>query len=270
MITTAGLPCDKHRLRDMRKPIIAGNWKMNTSISEGVALSRAVAAKVGHVASVEVVVCPPFVSLQLVVAAVRETNLKVGAQNVSEHDAGAFTGEVSVGMVSDLVDYAIVGHSERRSNFGESDAQVALKVRASIAGGLTPILCVGESEETRDAGNAEQFVRGQVSECLREHHAGQPLVIAYEPIWAIGTGQAATLPQIEYMVESIREELADTFDPTVGEATPILYGGSVNPANIEEYAASDCIDGALVGGASLNADDFVAIVNAQAAAVSQP
>ena len=243
---------------------------MNTSISEGVTLARALAVKVGSVDSVEVVVCPPFVSLSSIAAAVKGTAIHIGVQDVSEHDAGAYTGEIAVNMVSEFANYAILGHSERRLNYGESDARIALKLRAAVNGGVTPILCVGESEETREAGDAEQFVRGQVKECLRDHRAGQPLVIAYEPIWAIGTGQAATLPQIEYMVESIREELADQFDTHTAEATPILYGGSVNPSNIAEYAASGSIDGALVGGASLNADDFAAIVKAQADAVSQP
>ena len=253
----------------MRKPIIVGNWKMNTSVSEGVALARAVMSKIETVDSVEVAVCPPFVSLQSVAAAVRGTNLKVGAQNLSEHEQGAFTGEIAVSMIAEFIDYAIIGHSERRLNFGETDDQIALKVRAALHGGVTPILCVGESEKTRDDGNAEQFVRAQVNECLSHYKAGQPLAVAYEPIWAIGTGHAATLPQIEYVAESIREELAETFDSAISEAIPILYGGSVNPSNIGEYAASSSIDGALVGGASLNADDFAAIVHAQAAAVSQ-
>ena len=254
----------------MRQPVIAGNWKMNTSMYEGVTLARALSAKIGHIDSVKVVICPPFVSLSSVAAAVKGSEIRIGTQNVSEHDAGAYTGEVAASMVSEFADYAIVGHSERRLNYGESDSQIASKLRAAIDGGLAPILCVGESEETRDAGSAEHFVRGQVKTCLRDYQAGQPLVIAYEPIWAIGTGQAATLPQIEYMAESIREELAESIDASTAESTPILYGGSVNPSNIAEYAASSSIDGALVGGASLKAEDFVAIVNSQAAAVSQP
>ena len=254
----------------MRKPVIAGNWKMNTSISEGVTLARTLTAKIGGVDSVEVVICPPFVSLSTIAAAVKGTALSVGTQDVNEHDTGAYTGEIAVRMVSEFADYAIVGHSERRLNFGESDSRIASKLCAAIEGGMTPILCVGESWNTRDAGDAEQFVRAQVNACLQEYQSGQPLVIAYEPIWAIGTGQAATLAQIEYMVESIREELADQFNPPTAEATPILYGGSVNPSNIAEYAASVSIDGALVGGASLDADDFAAIVNSQAVAISQP
>ena len=253
----------------MRKPLITGNWKMNTSGTEGVALARRVANQVADIDSVEVVVCPPFVSLASVANALQDSNVLTGAQDVSEFDYGAHTGDIAVGMITDFADYVIVGHSERRGLLGETDEVVAAKVAGVIDGGITPILCVGEDESTREDGRAEQFVRDEVITCLAGYGTGDPLVIAYEPIWAIGTGLAASLPQIEYMVESIREALADTFDQPTAALTRILYGGSVNRSNIGEYAASDSIDGALVGGASLDADEFATIVKVQAATASQ-
>ena len=242
---------------------------MNATIAGGVELARQIGSIVGEIESVDVVICPPFVSLSSVAHCVSGSNVTLGAQDVSEHDYGAYTGEVATGMLAGIVDYVIIGHSERRSIFGESDARIARKVAAVIAGGMTPILCVGESEDVREVGRAERFVRDQVKSCLSDYERGEPLVIAYEPVWAIGTGLAATVAQIEYMIESIREELADLYSQGLSERTRILYGGSVNPSNVDDYAASDSIDGALVGGASLNGDDFAAIVASYAVTASR-
>lgn len=253
----------------MRTPIIAGNWKMNVTQRDCVGLAGALRVSIRETELVEVVVCPPFPYMSTVKDILSDSSVKLGAQDVCQYESGAYTGEVSAAMLSEFAQYVIVGHSERRSMFGDSDATVAGKTHATSAQGLTPILCVGENADARSDGKAESFVRGQVRSALESRESDGRIVVAYEPIWAIGTGNAATVEQIEYITESIREELDNLLGDDVAQATPILYGGSVNPSNIGEFAASSSIDGALVGGASLDADDFIAIVNAQANAMAQ-
>lgn len=233
-------------------------------------MSLAGALRTGLTASegVEVVVCPPFPYLPTVRDHLADSSVKLGAQNVCEYEGGAYTGEVSAAMLADYAQFVIVGHSERRQFFGDNDVTVAGKIRAVCAHGMTPILCVGEDSDARGSGKAESFVRGQVNAALSSCNSDAPIVVAYEPIWAIGTGNAASVEQVEYIAESIREELVKTLGADAAQATPILYGGSVNPSNMGEFAASGSIDGALVGSASLNAEDFSDIVRAQAAANS--
>ena len=253
----------------MRTHILAGNWKMNVTQRDCVDLSGALRMNIRETELVEVVVCPPFPYLPIVRDILSDSPVKLGAQDVCQYESGAYTGEVSAAMLAEFTQYVIVGHSERRSMFGDSDATVAGKTHAASAQGLIPILCVGENADARSDGKAESFVRGQVRSALQSHESDARIVVAYEPIWAIGTGNAATVEQIEYITESIREELDNLLGDDVAQSTPILYGGSANPSNIGELAASGSIDGALVGSASLNAEDFIAMVNAQVDAVAQ-
>lgn len=247
----------------MRKPIIAGNWKMNNTIEEGVALTESIKSLVKK-ASTEVCLCVPFVSLQAVGKAIAGTDIKLGAQNMHQKESGAYTGEVSPLMLSSLkVDYVILGHSERREYFGETDESINAKVFTTFSHGMTPIVCCGESLETRKAGVEKEFVRKQ----LVRDFQGVPvedmmrIVVAYEPIWAIGTGETASSDQAEEMCAFIRGLIAELYDQTVADAVRIQYGGSVKPGNVDELMARENIDGALVGGASLKAEDFARLVN---------
>ena len=249
--------------------VVAGNWKMNTTVSEAAALAAAVrdgGAAAPGVENVELVLCPPFVSLAAVSDAVQGSAIKVGAQNMHFQESGAFTGEVSPGMLRGLCDYVILGHSERRQMFGETDELVNSKVKAAQAAGLKPILCVGESLEQREQGRASDFISGQVRAGLEGVDDASNLIVAYEPIWAIGTGQAAT-PETaaEIMGGAILETLRGLF-PAAAENSPLLYGGSMNAGNAGEFAAQDCIHGGLVGGASLPAGQFLQVAAAVAAA----
>ncbi len=248
--------------------VVAGNWKMNTTVSEAAALAAGVreGAAAPGVEDVELVLCPPFVSLAAVSDAVKGSAVKVGAQNMHFQESGAFTGEVSPGMLQGLCDYVILGHSERRQWFGETDESVNNKVKAAQAAGLKPILCVGESLEQREQGKASDVVSGQVRAALQGVNDASGLIVAYEPIWAIGTGQAAT-PETaaEVMGGAIFETLRSLFSAAAGNI-PLLYGGSMNGNNAGEYAAQDCIHGGLVGGASLQADQFLQVAAAVVAA----
>ena len=249
--------------------VVAGNWKMNTTISEAVALAAGIrdgAASAQGVDNVELVLCPPFVCLAAVRQAVEGSAVKVGAQNMHFQDSGAFTGEVSPGMLQGLCDYVILGHSERRQLFGETDEAVNSKVKAAQAAGLKPILCVGESLAQREAGSASDIISGQVRAGLEGVSDCSGLIVAYEPIWAIGTGQAAT-PETaaEIMGGAIFETLRNLYSAGADDIS-LLYGGSVNGGNAGEYAAQDCIHGALVGGASLQAEQFLQVAIAVAAA----
>ena len=242
--------------------IVAGNWKMNTDLATGVDLAAAIADGVDGLGDVGVVVCPPFISLAAVRQAVSNRPVSVGAQNMHHDDSGAFTGEVSPVMLAGVCDYVLLGHSERRQMYGETDEMVGRKVAAAMAHGLRPIICVGETLEQREAGNATEIVRWQVTSALAEIDAGaaNELVIAYEPVWAIGTGRAAT-PQIadQIMGGAIRSTVQAALGSQAAAAMPLLYGGSVNAGNAREYASVANINGALVGGASLDADSFLAI-----------
>ena len=245
----------------MPRSIVAGNWKMNTTLQEATELANDVAAGVSESREVEVIVCPPFISLAAVRRAVSGTAVRVGAQNMHFEPAGAYTGEVSPAMLRDLCEYVILGHSERRQLFGENDETVNRKVHAALAAGLRPIVCVGETLEQRENGEAADVVEGQVLAGVADVHDIKTVVVAYEPVWAIGTGRAAT-PEIaeEIMGGPIRDALRDLFGDEADEV-PLLYGGSVNPGNAAAFAAQPSIHGALVGGASLQADQFLEIAS---------
>lgn len=246
--------------------VVAGNWKMNTTISEAATLAAGVRDGAAAVPGVELVLCPPFVSLAAVKDAVAGSAVQVGAQNMYFEESGAFTGEVSPGMLQGLCDYVILGHSERRQLFGETDELVNSKVKAAQAAGLKPILCVGESLEQREQGRASEVISNQVRVGLAEVGDASNLIIAYEPIWAIGTGQAAT-PETaaDIMGGAILETLRSLFS-SAADNVPLLYGGSMNGSNAGEFAAQDCIHGGLVGGVALQAAQFLQVAAAVAAA----
>ena len=246
-----------------RTPIIAGNWKMNNTIVEGKNLVRGLAPLVKD-AKVTVVVCPTATALAAVADAALGTNIHVGAQNVHWEKSGAFTGEISTEMLNEIgVDYVVLGHSERRDYFGETDEGVNKRAKAAFAAGITPIICCGESLEIREAGTYLDFVAGQIKAALEGFTADEAakLVIAYEPIWAIGTGKTATFEQAEEVCAHIRKTVAEKFNQSAADAIRIQYGGSVKPATIKGLMEKPNVDGALVGGASLKAVDFSQIVN---------
>ncbi len=252
-----------------RKPIIAGNWKMNKTLDDALELVRAIRAGVRDIDSVETVVCPPFITLSAVSDTLATSNVSVGAQNVYFEESGAYTGETAPNMIEGLVSYCIIGHSERRQIFGESDEWVNKKAKALFAHGITPIICVGESLEQNQAGETESFVRGQIEGALDGLTAEQVanLVIAYEPIWAIGTGLTATPVDANRTIGlSIRGVVADLYDEATAQSVRIQYGGSAKPENIASYMLQPDIDGALVGGASLKADSFVKMIEETAGA----
>jgi len=256
----------------MRTPIIAGNWKMNKTVAETLELVREIRQSLGEAPEqVEVVLCPPFTSLWVAKNSLGRSKFSLGAQNLYWEPKGAFTGEISPVMLAELATYAIIGHSERRQYFGETDETVNKKIQAALAVGLKPIVCVGEVLAEFEAGKTNEVVRRQ----MRGAFAGlvpeqvQNVVIAYEPVWAIGTGKAATGPGANAVVaQAIRGTLAEMFGGEVAQATRVQYGGSVTPANIAEFMEQPDLDGALVGGASLKAADFVEIVRATAKAKS--
>jgi triosephosphate isomerase len=245
-----------------RTPFIAGNWKMHKTVAEARELADALLPRVAGVDGVEVAICPPFLALQAMVEAVRGSRVGVFAQTMHEADAGAFTGEVSAPMLVELgVDGVILGHSERREHYAETDRALQQKVPKALGCGLTPILCVGETEDERERGDTERKLRHQVKEGLekvpRERLA--EVVVAYEPIWAIGTGRVATPEQAQDAIAFVRA-LVEDLDKEAGQRTRILYGGSLNPDNAAELLALPDVDGALVGGASLAPDSFAEIV----------
>jgi triosephosphate isomerase len=251
-----------------RRPIVAANWKMNTSIDEGLALVDAVRLLIEDVSSVDRVVCPPFVSLHAISDRLRDSEIAVGAQDVYFEPKGAFTGEISVPMLMGLASYVIIGHSERRHVFGESDEIVAKKIRAALGAGLLPILCVGETLAERHWGATESVLRRHVHTALEGLPSAEGLVVAYEPVWAIGTGRAATAEDANEGCRFLRIEIESLFGEAVAQATRIQYGGSVTPDNAAELLGQPDIDGALVGGASLIPDSFAGIVKAAAESVS--
>lgn len=250
----------------MRWPIIAGNWKMNTTVEEAVALVRDMLGGLQDIDGVEKVVCPPFISLAEVKPVLEHSSVKLGAQNLHFEEKGAYTGEVSPAMLAGLCQYVIVGHSERRQHFGETDEIVNRKVRAALKFKLLPIMCVGETLAENEAGKTEEVVTRQVKMGLAG--VGQPggLVVAYEPIWAIGTGKAATGRQANATIGLIRQTVRGLYGDQVSAALRIQYGGSVTGANIVEFISQPEIDGGLVGGASLKAPEFVSIVEQTAKA----
>jgi len=247
----------------MRKPIIAGNWKLNKNLQESVELVTELKRAVADVNDVEVVVCPVFPVLAVVDDVLQESNIGLGAQDLYWEESGAFTGEVSAGILKSVgCKYVIIGHSERRQFFGETNETVNKKIRAALAQGLTPIVCVGENLEDREADKTFDVVKDHVQGSLAglsAEEAGK-LVIAYEPVWAIGTGKTATPDQAQEVHQFIRETLKEMFSQEIAAALRIQYGGSVKPENISELIAQPDIDGALVGGASLKSDSFAGIV----------
>lgn len=243
----------------MRTPVIAGNWKMNTTPTDGAELAAAIATGATAHPGVEVIICPPFTGLSSAAEAVSGSEVKVGAQNAHASESGAFTGEISAGMLKGLVSHVILGHSERRAMFSETDADIASKAVAVNAAGITPIVCVGEPLEIRKAGKAESTLKAQLSSSLAGYEAFGNLIVAYEPVWAIGTGEAASPQQAQQTIGALRDELR-SLAGSEAESIRILYGGSVNGQNIGPFIDRTDIDGALVGGASLKADDFLRIV----------
>lgn len=250
----------------MRKKIVAGNWKMNTNVSEGVELAKAVAAQAGEIsANVGLVVAPPFTHLALVGAALKGSKVALSAQNCADKEKGAYTGEVSVDMIKSTgCTYTILGHSERRQYYGETDAILVEKTKLALEGGLTVIFCVGENLEQREAGKHFQVVTEQIENVLFHFSAEQMknIVIAYEPVWAIGTGKTATSDQAQEIHACIRKAVAGKFGEAAAENMTILYGGSCKPSNAKELFAQKDIDGGLIGGAALKAEDFISIAKA--------
>jgi len=247
-----------------RKPFIAGNWKMNNTIAEAEELIQALLPRVGAIEDVDIVVAPAFLSLQAVVDSARGSAVQVYAQNMCEKDSGAFTGEVSAPMLEEIeAGGVILGHSERRQLFGETDKALQQKVPRALEAGLIPILCVGETEEERERGDTERKLRHQVQEGLEKvpKERLHEVVVAYEPIWAIGTGLTATPEQAQDAIAFVRA-LVQGFDKEAGTQVRILYGGSMKADNAPELLAQPDIDGGLIGGASLDPDSFAAIVEA--------
>lgn len=247
-----------------RKAIIAGNWKMNKTATEAAELIDALIPAVKD-AGCEVVICVPFTDLVTAVAKTKGTNIHVGAENVHFEKSGAFTGEISADMLTDLgVEYVVVGHSERRQYFAETDETVNKRAKAALAGGLKPIICVGESLTQREQGVTEELIRMQVKIALNGVTADElkNVVIAYEPIWAIGTGKTATAEQAGEVCTNIRATIRSLYGARVARSVTIQYGGSMNPKNAAELLAQPDIDGGLIGGAALKPDQFVDIINA--------
>ena len=252
----------------MPEIVVVGNWKMNTNLGQALELAAGIGNQLKNITDVRVVLCPPFPFLSSVGEALRGSAVKLGAQNMYWEDSGAFTGEVAPQMLQGLCEYVILGHSERRQLFGETDELINRKVHSALSHGLRPILCVGETLDERESGQAKAVVAEQVRRGLFGVVDITSLMVAYEPVWAIGSGLVAT-PEIatEVMLEGILEVLRELY-VDAGAEVPLLYGGSVNPSNIGEFAAQSCIHGVLVGGASLQVSQFVQIVNLALAAKS--
>ena len=247
----------------MRKKIVAGNWKMNTTVAEGVELAKAVAAASSQVPSqVGLVVAPPFTHLVSVAEALKGSKVELSAQNCADKEKGAYTGEVAVNMLTSAgCQWTILGHSERRQYYGETDEKLVEKTKLALAAGLGVILCVGENLDEREAGKHFDVVTAQIKNVLYNFTEADTakVVVAYEPVWAIGTGKTATAEQAEEIHACIRKVLADKFGAKVADDTTILYGGSCKPSNAKELFAQPDIDGGLIGGAALKADDFIQI-----------
>ncbi|MDD4924459.1 MAG: triose-phosphate isomerase [Dehalococcoidales bacterium] len=243
----------------MRTPMIAGNWKMNTTVEEAVALVKDMQKELEDISNVEKLVCPPFISLKAVSELLAKSSIKVGAQNMHYEDKGAFTGEVSPLMIKDICHYVIIGHSERRQYFND-DFYINNKVKAANKYGINPILCIGEKLEENQSGLTMDVIERQLEQALAGvEHIGN-LVIAYEPIWAIGTGKSASAEQANDTIGAIRQKLGSLYNNKIASTLRILYGGSANAENIAELAGQSEIDGALVGGASLKPEQYISMV----------
>ena len=249
----------------MRVPLIAGNWKLNKTSTEAYKLAAEMLPGLRNIRGVEKLLCPPFTALMAVFRLIKDSDIRLGAQNMYWEEQGAYTGEISPRMLAEFCQYVILGHSERRTYFGETDEQVNRKVRAAIAHHLMPIICVGETLEENEAGRAAGVVSRQVREALvgLDILDAERIVIAYEPVWAIGTGRAATAAGANTLIRNvIRPTLASLFGEDIAQSVRVLYGGSVDPGNAGDFFSQPEIDGALVGGASLNARSFIDIVEA--------
>jgi triosephosphate isomerase len=244
----------------MRVPIIAGNWKMNTTVREAAELVSEMRPLLDRIQKIEKVICPPFVSLSAVRALIIDSSIKLGAQNVYFEEKGAYTGEISPLMLADLCEFVIIGHSERRQYFHETGEIVNKKIRTAMRVGLKPILCIGERLEENESGMTEKVLTEQIGSSLAGVDYSGDLIIAYEPVWAIGTGRSATGKQANETIGFIRTEIAKLYSKEMARDLRILYGGSVTADNIAELVQQTDIDGALVGGASLKANEFVSIV----------
>jgi triosephosphate isomerase (TIM) len=245
----------------MRTPIIAGNWKMHNTISESVDLVKQIHYGLSYPGEVDVIVAPVFTALADVARFAKDSYIEVAAQNIFWEESGAYTGEIAPGMLKEAgANYVIIGHSERRKYFGETDATVNKRLNAALQADLTPIMCIGETLEEREAGQVHDVLHTQLTAGLAGLTSASNLVIAYEPVWAIGTGVSATPEQAEEAHVIVRSTLAEIFDQSSADEIRILYGGSVKPANSKELLALPNVDGALIGGASLKADDFIAII----------
>lgn len=247
----------------MRKPLIAGNWKMNKTISEAVTLVNTIKAGVHQVTGVDMLVCPPATALSAVSDCLDRTDIALGSQNMYSATDGAYTGEISPLMIKDIgCRFVILGHSERRSIFKETDEMINAKVKMALEYNLVPIVCIGETLEEREAGKAKEIVAGQLTGSLSGLSKEQMtnVVLAYEPVWAIGTGKTASPEQAEEVHKYIRQFIAKTFDAAVSESVRILYGGSVKPDNVADLMQKENIDGGLIGGASLKAESFIQLV----------
>lgn len=244
----------------MRIPIIAGNWKMNTTVNEALNLVKEIQPDLNKITKIERVICPPFISLVPVHDLIQGSQIKLGAQNVYFAEKGAFTGEISALMLVDLCEYVVIGHSERRQYFQETGEIISKKVSAALNSNLKPILCVGENLKEYEAGKTRQIVTEQMESSLAGVTKTETLTIAYEPVWAIGTGKAATSLQANETVKLIRSLVAKKYGNVLAASMRILYGGSVTSSNIAEFVSQPEIDGALVGGASLKAKEFIDIV----------
>ncbi|MBD3426343.1 MAG: triose-phosphate isomerase [Candidatus Omnitrophica bacterium] len=247
----------------MRKPMIAGNWKMYKDVNQSVELANEIKRSVYDIENVDVVICPPFTSLSDLGEMLVESNVGLGAQNCYWEEEGAYTGEISVPMIKSVgAGYVIIGHSERRKYFGETDQTVNKKIKAAIDGGLVPIMCVGETLQEREAGKTLEVVKTQVTDGLKgfDEEYLDKLIIAYEPVWAIGTGKTATPDQAQEVHAMIRDLLEKIYSSSMSESRCILYGGSVKPGNIGELMKEEDIDGGLIGGASLKSESFVDII----------
>ncbi len=244
----------------MRTPMIAGNWKMNTTVSEAIELVNEMLLGLDKIDNIDKVICPPFISLAAVRELTKGSSIKLGAQNIYFKEKGAYTGEISPLMLADLCEFVIIGHSERRLYFNETGKITNKKVQAALKVKLKPILCVGEKLEENEAGRTEKIVTGQLSASLAGLGYPNGLIIAYEPIWAIGTGKAATGEQANETIGFIRQTISQKYGRRIAQDLRILYGGSVTAANATEFINQPEIDGALVGGASLKVDQFLSIV----------
>ena len=250
----------------MARPLIVGNWKMNSTVAEARELVAAMKPGLADIDGVGKVLCPPFTALATVSEMIEGTDIGLGAQDMYHEAGGAYTGEVSTAMLAEFCDYVVLGHSERRSMFGETNASVAKKVAAAKEAGLRPIMCVGETSDERETGRAEAVVDGQVLTGLAGISSIDSVSIAYEPVWAIGSGAAASPDDAQAMASRIRKILSDRFGSSAAD-TPVLYGGSVTDVNVPDFMGQPDIDGALVGGASLKPDVFVALTRAAAASI---